>query len=93
VVVFNTSSINESESILIEVYPNPTSNVLNIKNENPNATQFAVYDVNGKLIKTINLKNTITEVSVKDLSNGMYFYQVLNNEGTILKTDKLSVVK
>jgi PKD repeat protein len=93
VVVFNTSSINESESILIEVYPNPTSNVLNIKNENPNATQFAVYDVNGKLIKTINLKNTITEVSVKELSNGMYFYQVLDNEGTILKTDKLTVVK
>jgi PKD repeat protein len=93
VVVFNTSSINESESILIEVYPNPTSNVVNIKNENANATQFAVYDVNGKLIKTINLKNTITEVSVKDLSNGMYFYQVMDNEGNILKTDKLSVVK
>jgi hypothetical protein len=66
---------------------------VNIKNENPSAIQFAVYDVNGKLIKTINLKNTITEVSVKDLSNGMYFYQVMDKEGTIIKTDKLSVVK
>lgn len=93
VVVFNTSSINETDGIIIEVYPNPVSNVLNIKNENPSAVIFSIYDVNGKLIQTINLKNTITELSVKDLSNGMYFYQVTDNEGSVLKTDKLTVVK
>ncbi len=93
VVVFNTSSIDETTGFVIEVFPNPVSTQLTIKNEHPNAAQFAIFDVNGKLIKTINLKTAVTEISVKDLSNGMYFYQVVDNQGTVIKTDKLSVVK
>ncbi len=59
----------------IEVYPNPTTDVVNIANleENKQIDTIKVYSLTGKVLKEISGKfETIAVVDLSDLSNGLY---------------------
>ncbi|RLD46802.1 MAG: hypothetical protein DRI94_14465 [Bacteroidetes bacterium] len=61
----NSSSINKITDNKLFIYPNPTSKILNIKN---NTNEIFVYNISGKLmIKTYNNK-----INVSDWKNGVY---------------------
>lgn len=61
----------------IKLYPNPTSNVLNILNttENANAA-IEIYSINGTQVKSIKTTENLTTISVADLQTGVYFVKV-----------------
>lgn len=78
----NPASISENAlNNSFEVFPNPTSNYLAIKNlENLAITGMTIIDVSGKIIldETNNSNNT---VNVEGLENGVYFLQVKTASG------------
>jgi len=86
----NLVSIKEniSTATFISLYPNPAKNTLNIKNTISSASNnydYSIYDVSGKLI----LYGTTTQtIDISKIPNGMYFIQIKNEQGEMLKTAK-----
>ena len=64
-------SVNELENpIDISVYPNPARDILNISaSEN---TRMSVYDMQGKLVRTLDIFSSLTSIDVSELSRGTY---------------------
>ena len=79
----NTMVTNTNNSGEIKVYPNPATTLLQI--EAPEAVNITVLSVDGKMV--ISLKD-VTSVDISKLANGMYFINVFDNTGLLLKTAK-----
>ena len=71
----------------ISLYPNPASNYVEIRtnNEDINITSLNVYDVYGKLLRTINVTENPTRIDVSDLADGMYFVRISSDKGMVTK--------
>ena len=69
------------------VYPNPGTNLLNIKTQN-HELLFELVNINGQVVikKTLN-KNQIT-ISTESLNPGMYFYRLLDRKNKNAETGK-----
>lgn len=80
----SSKNINEIDTGLIDnivVYPNPTTEELNISNVSENSI-LTIVDLSGKTIKTIEPLNTeVKTLNVSDLAPGIYFV----NTGFTLK--------
>lgn len=76
----------ETEDFLI--YPNPTTDVLNIFVATYENVTYTLYDVQGKLILKDNLTQEQTLLHLRDLSTGIYTL-TLRNQNQYLKTFKL----
>jgi len=72
-VVVNTDSPDQVNAKNIKVYPNPANNVLFIDGLNEN-TEFAMYDINGKLLIIKKISNNQFDIS--HLRPGIYFIKV-----------------
>lgn len=76
-------SVNENNSILYKLYPNPVSSILNIQlAENLDFQKTNIYNALGQLIKTENKK----EINVSDLSKSIYFIEVITDKGKATKS-------
>ena len=77
-----------SPSYEASIFPNPTSELLNIKTELFDDVEYLLYDVNGKQILKGKLTGKQTSIQVNHLSTGSYSL-TLRNEEQNLKTFKL----
>ncbi|WP_290848294.1 T9SS type A sorting domain-containing protein [Flavobacterium sp.] len=68
------------------VYPNPTNNQWNVTSTQT-ITAVSVFDVTGKQIKAVKANDLSVAIDASDLSNGIYFANVLTENGS--KTVKL----
>ncbi len=71
---FNTNNINVS--------PNPTQNVWNIKTDTFSMTSVELFDVNGKLIYNIDVNSNQVTLNSSKLPVGMYFTKINTDQGT-----------
>ena len=70
------------------VYPNPSSNALNILFEEDNSRgdyTFQVYDVGGRLLQMRDdiIPNQPYSINVNGFANGMYFVDVLSGNNVV----------
>lgn len=88
-VVSMVSVIKEIE-FSIEAYPNPTSDIINIRigKENQDGLQYLIFDFNGKLLKKDKLETSLTEIPFKSLQNGLYIIKI-SDGARDLKTFKI----
>ena len=92
---FISSITDYSNKMELEIYPNPTSNILFIKIPTNNKfDRLEIIDINGKISTNYNsiLKNGTLEINVEDLPNGTYFIQMFKNSQPIY-SNKFSVIK
>ena len=75
--------VNEN-TFTASVYPNPASDVLNI-NVNANATSVSIMGMDGKVISTESVNSNSIAVNVSDLVAGVYFYEVVAENGTVVR--------
>lgn len=80
--LIKSSTLSNSDIELlspVSVYPNPASEIINIKTENQNIKNLKIYDQLGRLVYQKNKLNTQKyKLSLQDFSNGIY---VLNING------------
>jgi hypothetical protein len=76
-----------------DLYPNPASQNLYIVNNNlfKKISIINVYDEMGRKVNTSNLNEDVSVLNVKSLSAGIYFYQIVSLNQTLLKTGKFIV--
>ena len=73
----------------INVYPNPATNVINVANaEN---AQVSVFDINGKLMVSVESASANQTIDASNFANGLYFVRI--TDGNNVVTKKINVVK
>jgi hypothetical protein len=77
--VLQVLGINELEKESIKVYPNPTSDYVYIKlKSNSKIEQVEIYDLSGKIVKQINIKEDKIDLSF--LEKGIYILKLKNSD-------------
>lgn len=74
---------------MVRLYPNPTTGVLKINNEEK--VQIAIYDVLGKQLVRNSLDSGLNQVDLSLFTSGVYFVkvQLLNNPVGGVKTYRI----
>jgi len=87
-----STGIDENENENVIVYPNPTTNVLNFELD-VNNTTVQIFDITGKVLKSITATSKQFSISLSNFSNGIYFYSVADFQGKIISTNRFVVAK
>ena len=86
---FVTQGVGISDYALedkVSVYPNPAHNYLVISSEEGvRICQYALYSTDGKLLHTVLVDNLPMRVPVANLANGIYFLEIVCDEGVLVK--------
>ena len=83
-------SVEDVVETSYNVYPNPVKDVLTVTGEN--MRQVEIYNSLGQLVKSISCNDDEVKINVNDMQNGMYFVNVINNNGE-MTTSKVSVLR
>lgn len=79
--------IPESSSLYLEVYPNPISEILNIRLQSQYPSTVRIYDMLGRLVveEVIDAGITTTEIPAKKLQHGLYIVGAISEDQTVTK--------
>jgi hypothetical protein len=82
------TSVNEINSQMLALYPNPTSEFLMVKDLSSLKATFQLFDVTGKMIRE-NIITPDSKIDVSSLSNGVYLFRIqdgsVSNMGQFIK--------
>jgi hypothetical protein len=81
--ITNVAGVEEN-SMEVSVYPNPATDVLNIQLAE-NVSSVSVLGMDGKVISTQVVNANTATVNVSNLVSGVYFYEVVAENGTIVR--------
>ena len=70
--ICQSTSVDDKESPLFSVYPNPCQNYINIENLN-RINNVVVIDLLGNIVSEIQLKSGANQINTSALSEGVYF--------------------
>ena len=78
----STVAINFEAGIIVSCYPNPTSSIikLDIGTSDSHGFSYQLYDMNGKVLQTAYITQTITPVNMEALKAATYIIKVFNNQ-------------
>ena len=65
----------------VAIYPNPTSDIININVTDLNNVMLEVFDVNGRLIFFQNLESKPNQLNLSKLQRGLYIFKIKSQEG------------
>ncbi|SRR5690554_1360819 len=67
----------------VQVYPNPTDGILIIDSDSQSMIiNYFILNLNGSIVKNGNIGQNYTEINISDLSNGIYFLKIENENST-----------
>lgn len=83
-----TSLENNVNSNLFSLYPNPATDKLNIRLQEPSSGSVSILDMNGNVLKSQQLNGLESTISTSNLVNGTYLVKISveNNSSTKLLT-------
>jgi len=71
--------IDETNLLQIELYPNPSEEVIHLSGDLSTITDITIYDALGMIVDQIPMSDLNTGISIKELKNGIYFLSVNGN--------------
>ena len=69
----------------ISLYPNPAKEYVTVQTK-LEITDIEVFDLYGKLIRTVNETENPTRINISGLADGMYFVRITTEQGVVTKT-------
>jgi hypothetical protein len=74
----------------LNIYPNPTTDYLTLKVDlyEGNDLTYTLYDINGKILETKSIDESLTTIEMSTYSRASYFLKVVQNEQEV-KTFKI----
>jgi hypothetical protein len=79
----NDLTITETD---VAIYPNPASNMITVSSEKIDAgNTIGIYDLTGRLIKSVPALQHVTPISVDELSNGIYYCTISGKDFRVSK--------
>lgn len=85
--IFKHANTSFNKDLQIEIYPNPSSNFLNVEFAQLMPEMIVnIYGLNGEKIYSLSYNNIYNlTIDVSAISNGVYFIEFITNENTIVK--------
>ena len=85
--IFKHANTSFNKDLQIEIYPNPSSNFLNVEFAQLMPEMIVnMYGLNGEKIYSLSYNNIYNlTIDVSAISNGVYFIEFITNENTIVK--------
>jgi len=74
------------------LYPNPTSDFLNVENPLNTLVLADIYNLNGQRVSVQQLESGLNQINVQDLSAGMYLIR-LTDKGNVIYSGKFRVTE
>ncbi len=79
---FEPSNVNDPLAISFSIVPNPASDFLDIKLEQPTVGQFEIWNLDGKQISTTDVGLIYSKsLNISDLAKGMYILKIKTENG------------
>jgi len=85
VVNVGTTGTEELSKGDIHLFPNPATDVVQVRMENASPALFRLFDAGGRLLESRLLNQMVNEISVSHLAPGLYMAE-LQREGEIMHT-------
>lgn len=79
---FATSISQLQNNVAVVVYPTPAKEFITFEGEDINGAKLSIISVSGQMVLTRNLTSTKEMINVSDLSTGIYYYELINNNST-----------
>ena len=79
-------AVNETKTTSVDISPNPVINgdfTLTLNKNIP--SEVTIYNVNGQIVKSQHIDNLMSTINVEALISGVYFIEVRNFEGKVVK--------
>ncbi len=78
-----TTLVNSSFDIssTLKIYPNPATSNINIDFQDLENASVEFSDINGRVLITQKLNNTLNNVNIEKLTSGMYLFKVSSSQG------------
>ena len=88
-----TAVRDNNEVVSFSMYPNPSGHQFNldftlIRAMSGENVVFRIFDISGKEVKAIQVKEGLQQVDVSELENGMYIYRLQTVDGKDLRSGK-----
>jgi hypothetical protein len=87
-----TSTQNVATLDDFSLYPNPANDLLNIDFTAPNPSEvytLRIFDSTAKSILNELFTPGLHSMDISNLTEGLYIYQMINNDGVVVKSGKL----
>ena len=83
----STLGINDLSQLDFKIYPNPASDILNIKSQiNLSDANVTIFDAIGRQVFSSELNNSERlTININEWNNGVYIIQILSNKSTLVK--------
>jgi hypothetical protein len=87
--ILNDDLINAAEeNPEYSVFPNPANNSVTVIG----VGEFILYDINGRMVKSVIMENFATQIDLNEIQNGVYLYKI-SNAGEMKAQGKLVILK
>lgn len=83
-----TVSVDAKQNVSLNIYPNPTSSVLNIETSSAKPITYTITNLQGKVLVPTTVLNEKTDIDVSKWTNGIYILKT--NTGTVKKFSVIS---
>lgn len=82
-----TTSLSQEVLAETKLYPNPTSQLLNIELPNGiNKASISIVDAVGRIVMDVNIEDTFANLNVSHLKEGAYFVKIASDNTVVTKT-------
>lgn len=84
---------DKPEDRVAKVFPNPARNTVTIYASSEGAEIINLRDISGRIVFSGNLQDKKTSINTDLFSQGVYFYEILDNNNKVLYRDRFNVTK
>lgn len=94
VTIADVTSVDENTGVsFFNIYPNPSGDNFNIefnllRSETSDTRIFRIFDISGKEVKSIQVREGTQSINASELENGLYLYRLQTPDGTDLRSGK-----
>jgi hypothetical protein len=89
-----TGLVSLSGQPVVQVFPNPASNLLTVKTGQYKAGNiFHIFDAEGRSVNIVPVETETTTINISQLQAGNYFYRLADKANTMLSQGKFVVLK
>ncbi|HLG34957.1 MAG TPA: T9SS type A sorting domain-containing protein [Bacteroidia bacterium] len=96
-IVFNYSTVGTGEldkdNSGLNVYPNPAHGEINFASLPAGSGSIRLMDITGREVSKVPVDGVRQSMSLKNISSGIYVYEIISAEGKVLTIGKVSVVE
>lgn len=78
---------------IIQTFPNPATDVVNIKTEESKPLQIMIFDSAGRLVDTQHTSSSNHVLNTSSLATGFYTLRIQDSKGLVIGTSKISITK